>query len=63
MKGKEKETKSSCNGHSTELDNSAQDEQKMNTAQDLLGQETDNVDKEAVDAGNNEQHQQQADDK
>jgi hypothetical protein len=29
-----------------------------------LGQEmTDNVDKEAVDAGNNEQHQQQADDK
>ncbi|WJX29422.1 peptidylprolyl isomerase [Trifolium repens] len=64
MKGKEKETKSSCNGHSTELDNSAQDEQKMNTAQDLLGQEmADNVDKEAVDAGNNEQHQQQADDK
>jgi hypothetical protein len=36
----------------------------MNTAQDLLGQEmADNVDKEAVDAGNNEQHQQQADDK
>ncbi|WJX49516.1 peptidylprolyl isomerase [Trifolium repens] len=63
-KGKEKETKSSCNGNSTKLDNAAQDEQKMNTAQDLLDQEmADNVDKEAVDAGNNEQHQQQADDK
>jgi hypothetical protein len=63
-KVKEKETKSSCNGHSTKLDNATQDEQKMNTAQDILDQEmADNVDKEAVDAGNNEQHQQQADDK
>ncbi|CAJ2645200.1 unnamed protein product [Trifolium pratense] len=51
-KGKEKETKSSCNDHSTELDNAAQDEEKMNTAQDLLDQEmVDNVDKETVDAG------------
>ncbi|KAK2414040.1 hypothetical protein QL285_036679 [Trifolium repens] len=49
-KGKEKETKSSCNDHSAELDNAAQDEQKMNTAQDLLDQTiVDNVDKEAVD--------------
>ncbi|KEH29262.1 FKBP-type peptidyl-prolyl cis-trans isomerase [Medicago truncatula] len=44
-KGKEKET-------STELDNAAQDEPKMNTAQDLLDQEMhDNIDKETVDAG------------
>ncbi|XP_045829995.1 peptidyl-prolyl cis-trans isomerase FKBP43-like isoform X4 [Trifolium pratense] len=51
-KGKEKETKSSCNDHSTKLDNAAQEEEKMNTAQDLLDQEmADNVDKEAVDAG------------
>jgi predicted metal-dependent hydrolase len=51
-KGKEKETKSSCTDHSNELDNAAQDEQKLNTAQDLLDQEmADNVDKEAVDAG------------
>ncbi|GAU37936.1 hypothetical protein TSUD_269510 [Trifolium subterraneum] len=63
-KGKEKETKSSSNDHSTELDNAVQDEQKMNTAHDLLDQQmADNVDKEAVDAGKNEQHQQQADDK
>ena len=51
-KGKEKETKSSSNGDSTEPDNSAQDEPKMNTAQNLLDQEmVDNVDKEAVDDG------------
>ncbi|CAI8600531.1 unnamed protein product [Vicia faba] len=48
-KEKEKETKSSCNDHSTELDNAVQDEPKMNTTQDLL-------------AGN-EQNQEQTDDK
>jgi hypothetical protein len=62
-KGKEKEPKSSCNDHSAELDNAAQDEQKMNTAQDLLDRAMAHVDKEAIDAGKNEQHQQQADDK
>jgi len=48
-KGKEKETKNSSNEHSTDLDNAAQDEPKLNTDDDLL-------------AGN-EQHQQQPDDK
>jgi len=44
-KGKEEET-------SIELDNAAQDEPKMNTAQDLLDQEMhDNIDRETVDAG------------
>ncbi|XP_058747374.1 peptidyl-prolyl cis-trans isomerase FKBP43-like isoform X2 [Vicia villosa] len=47
-KEKEKETKSSCNDHSTELDNAVRDEPKMNTTQDLLAE--------------NEQNQQQADD-